>query len=63
MVRTGSSYLSQSELALTFGLGHHDRADRIVIYWPSGAVQDFKNVAPGEWTCVEGGGLAAKARA
>ncbi|HWD99904.1 MAG TPA: CRTAC1 family protein, partial [Bryobacteraceae bacterium] len=63
MVRTGSSYLSQSELALTFGLGRHDRADRIVIYWPSGAVQDFKNVTPGEWTCVEGGALAAKARA
>jgi hypothetical protein len=63
MVRTGSSYLSQSELALTFGIGRRDRADRIVIEWPSGAVQEFRNIAAGEWTCAEGGRLAPKSRA
>ena len=41
MVKTGSSYLSQSELALTFGLGRRE-AVRVVIEWPSGAVQEFK---------------------
>jgi len=57
MVRTGSSYLSQSELTLTFGLGRRDRADRIVVEWPNGRVDEHKNVAPGSYTCLEGGGL------
>ena len=55
MVKTGSSYLSQSELALTFGLGRHDRADRVAIEWPSGGVQEFTNVIRGQYECVEGG--------
>ena len=46
MVKTGSSYLSQSEPALTFGLPRRE-AVRVVIEWPSGLVQEFKNVAPG----------------
>jgi hypothetical protein len=37
-VKSGSSYLSQSELTLTFGLGKRDAASRLVIEWPSGAV-------------------------
>ena len=36
MVKTGSSYLSQSELPLTFGLGAAQRVDQIEIRWPSG---------------------------
>jgi hypothetical protein len=35
MVRTGSSYLSQSELTLTFGLGASTPLDKIEIIWPS----------------------------
>jgi hypothetical protein len=54
MVKTGSSYLSQSELALTFGLGKRDKADRIVIEWPSGQVQEFGDLKAGSWHCVEG---------
>jgi hypothetical protein len=53
MVKTGSSYLSQSELPLTFGLGKRDKADRIVIEWPSGQVQEFKNLAAGSYECTE----------
>jgi len=53
-VKTGSSYLSQSELTLTFGLGRRDAADRVVIYWPSGGVQEFKNVRAAAYECVEG---------
>jgi hypothetical protein len=34
--RTGSSYLSQSEPTLTFGLGASDRVDAIEVRWPSG---------------------------
>ncbi len=53
MVKTGSSYLSQSELTLTFGLGRRESADRIVIYWPSGATQEFKNIKAGAYEAVE----------
>jgi enediyne biosynthesis protein E4 len=60
MVRTGSSYLSQSELALTFGLGHRTRADRIMIEWPGGKTQEFKNVAVGSYECIEGSSITAK---
>jgi len=44
-VRGGSSYLSQSELPLTFGVGKSDRVDRLAVEWPSGTTQEFKNVA------------------
>ena len=58
-VKTGSSYLSQSELTLTFGLGKRDAASRLVIEWPSGATQEFKNVRVGSYLCTEGQGLTA----
>ena len=58
MVRTGSSYLSQSELPVTFGIGGRDRVDRLVVNWPSGRVDEFKNVSAGRaYQCVEGQGL------
>ena len=47
MVKSGSSYLSQSEMPLTFGMGKYDRVDRAVIYWPSGQTEEFKNLAAG----------------
>ena len=58
-VKSGSSYLSQSELTLTFGLGKRDTAGRLVIEWPSGDVQEFKNVRSGSYQCTEGQGLVA----
>ncbi len=54
MVKTGSSYLSQSELTLTFGLGPRDKADRVVIEWPSGQQHEFRNLTAGTWHCIEG---------
>jgi hypothetical protein len=58
MVKTGSSYLSQSELPLTFGVGRRDRVDRMVIAWPSGRTEEFKNVAAGAaYECVEEKGI------
>jgi enediyne biosynthesis protein E4 len=56
-VKSGSSYLSQSELTLTFGLGKRDSANRLVIEWPSGVTQEFKNVKAGSYQCTEGQGL------
>ena len=47
MVKSGSSYLSQSELPVTFGVGQRDRIDRVVITWPSGRVDEHKNLTAG----------------
>jgi hypothetical protein len=58
VVRSGSSYLSQSELPVTFGVGRRDRVDRVVVSWPSGRTEEFKDVAAGRtYDCVEGKGL------
>jgi hypothetical protein len=54
MVKTGSSYLSQSEMPLTFGLAAGASASRVVVEWPSGATQEFSNLRPGAWECREG---------
>jgi hypothetical protein len=62
MVRSGSSYLSQSELPVTFGLGKRDAAERVVIEWPSGRTQDFKAVRAGSYHCTEAGSLAPVGR-
>ena len=43
-VHSGSSYASQSELTLTFGLGADTRASKVEITWPSGKVQTLTNV-------------------
>ena len=61
MVKTGSSYLSQSELTLTFGIDGREKADRVVIEWPSSRVEEYKNVAAGLYDCVEGEGIGKPA--
>ena len=59
MVKSGSSYLSQSELPVTFGLEKRDRVDRAVVTWPSGRTEEFKNLAAGRcYECVEGKGIS-----
>ncbi len=47
-VRSGGSYLSQSDLRLHFGLGTADKVDQILIDWPSGARQTLSNLRAGE---------------
>jgi hypothetical protein len=54
-LHSGSSYLSQSELALTFGLGSQNKADTIEVQWPSGQVDKASNVASGATITVEEG--------
>ena len=44
-VQSGSSYLSQNDLRLLFGLGSHTTVDQVEVRWPSGIVETFKNVA------------------
>ena len=44
-VRSGGSYLSQSDLRLHFGLGDAARIDKVEVLWPNGSAQVFENVA------------------
>ena len=57
VVHGGSSYLSQSELPVTFGLGQRDRIERAVVEWPSGRTEEFKNLAPSLYQLIEGKGF------
>jgi enediyne biosynthesis protein E4 len=60
MLRSGSSYLSSSELVLTFGLGSHSQADAIEIRWPSGQRDRLTSVPADQiLTVKEGAGIAA----
>jgi hypothetical protein len=60
LVKSGSSYLSQSELSVTFGLGRRDRISRVVIQWPNGKTEDYKNLAAGQsYHCVEAKSITA----
>ncbi|MSS70424.1 MAG: CRTAC1 family protein [Candidatus Latescibacteria bacterium] len=47
MARTGSSYLSQSETTLTFGLENRPRVDRLSIRWPDGRTERLENLDAG----------------
>jgi hypothetical protein len=47
MLRSGSSYLSASELVLTFGLAQREKAEAIEIRWPSGQVDKLSGAAAG----------------
>ena len=58
MLRSGSSYLSSSELVLTFGLGSSTKADAIEVRWPSGTVDHLNNVNADQIITIrEGAGL------
>jgi len=60
LVKSGSSYLSQSELPVTFGLGKRDHIDRVVIQWPSGQTEEHKNLTAGKaYECTETKGIRA----
>ena len=60
LVKGGSSYLSQSELPVTFGLGRRDKIDRAVILWPSGRTEEYKDLAAGRtYECLEAKGVTA----
>ncbi|MGC0775355.1 MAG: CRTAC1 family protein [Candidatus Acidiferrum sp.] len=60
MLRSGSSYLSASELVLTFGLGQLEKAEKVEIHWPSGQADGLTNVAAGQTIIVtEGKGITA----
>ena len=52
-VRAGSSYLSQSDLRVHFGLGTLSVVDRIEIRWPSGIRQTLKQIEANQFLVIE----------
>ena len=61
LVKTGSSYLSQSELPITFGVGSGKGADEIVIDWPGGKREPLGSLPAGtEVTVEEGRGIVSR---
>jgi hypothetical protein len=58
MLRSGSSYLSASELVLTFGVGQKDKVDSVEIRWPSGQLDKLSMIAAAQTvTVTEGKGV------
>jgi len=42
-VRSGSSYISNSDMRVHFGLGSATKIDWVQVRWPSGLVERFEN--------------------
>ena len=60
MVKGGSSYLSQSEMPVTFGIAKREKIDRVVIEWPSARTEEYKDLAAGRsYECTESKGITA----
>jgi hypothetical protein len=57
-VKSGTSYLGQSDLRLHFGLGSAARADRLEIRWPNGRTESIGAVAANQIVTIrEGQGI------
>ena len=61
MVRTGSSYLSQSELVVTVGLGSNAAFDDVVVEWPGQPPERLGRLGAGVlYEVTEGRGVTAR---
>ena len=54
-VRSGGSYISQSDLRIHFGLGKAEKVDMLEIRWPSGHVDTLKDVKANQLIFVKEG--------
>ena len=55
-VRMASSYLSQSDVRVHFGLGRTERLDSLEVQWPSGLNQVFQNIPANQYLSLQEGG-------
>lgn len=55
VVKTGSSYASQSELLLTFGLGKAEKVASIEVVWPSGRTDTLQDVSANQAITIQEG--------
>jgi len=60
-VMGGGSYYSQSDMTLYFGLGRNTVATLVQVYWPSGALQEWKNVEANQRLSISEGSLQFRA--
>ncbi len=57
-VTTGGSYLSQSEMTATFGLGEASSIDRLTVRWQDGSQEEFPNLlAQSMYSVQQGKGI------
>jgi enediyne biosynthesis protein E4 len=54
-VQSGGSYLSQSDLRIHFGLGGHEKVDKLEVFWPSGKVEMLTNVGANHFYVLKEG--------
>ncbi|HKV38900.1 MAG TPA: CRTAC1 family protein, partial [Blastocatellia bacterium] len=54
-VKSGSSYCSQSELPLTFGLAKFDKVPRLEVVWPSGRTDVVPDVIANQFITIQEG--------
>jgi hypothetical protein len=52
-IHSGSSYASQSELTLTFGLGRDARVSTMTVQWPSGKTQSLTDLASNQVVTID----------
>jgi hypothetical protein len=58
-VRSGGSYLSQSDLCLHFGVSEAESVDEVTVQWPSGQVDRVQDVLSNQRIIIqEGKGLS-----
>ena len=63
-VRSGGSYLSQNDLRIHFGLGQKTNIDLLEIRWPSGMLDQLRNIEADQFVRIhEGGKLTTLRRA
>ena len=62
-VRSGSSYLSQNDMRLHFGLGKATKVEEVEIRWPSGKLESIKGLAADKfYSVLEGAGVVPAER-
>ena len=62
-VRSGGSYISQSDFRLHFGLGRAEKIESLEVRWPSGKVETFENLAADRfYALLEGEGVVPAER-
>jgi hypothetical protein len=63
-VRSGSSYISNSDMRVHFGLGKADKIDWVEVRWPSGLIERFSDLAVDQvHTLKEGSGTPVQPEA